>query len=353
MASGQASVNVVAVGARTPVGLRASFAAAAVRAGISRIAEHPFLVDSAGEPMMVAMDSTLEPDERVDRLKALLISAVDEALENVTKRDTLPVFIALPERNDFFTQADERNIIDALAGHLRGRFRADIHGFAKGNAAGLLALQQAFESLRTPASHALVAGVDSKVERSFLMQLDASGRLASLSNQWGYPPGEGGGAALLTSADPRTNDRSTALMRVASVATGVEKNVIYSDTVNVGAGLTQVFRQAIESSLKSKDATVTAIYCDVNGERYRTQEYLYASTRVDTYLAAPTKFTTGIDCWGDVGAAAGPLLVSLAFASADRGYAEGSHALVWASSESGLRGAAVFELSPRPVVVAA
>ncbi len=52
-----ARVRIVATGARTPVGLYSALsAAAAVRAGISRLAEHPFMIDQAGDPMPAAMD---------------------------------------------------------------------------------------------------------------------------------------------------------------------------------------------------------------------------------------------------------------------------------------------------------
>ena len=49
-------VVVVSLGARTPLGLSAEAAAAAARAGIRRIAEHAFMVDPAGEPLMTAAE---------------------------------------------------------------------------------------------------------------------------------------------------------------------------------------------------------------------------------------------------------------------------------------------------------
>jgi hypothetical protein len=45
---------VVALGASTPVGRDAWSSAAAVRAGISAFAQHPYMIDTAGEPMQVA-----------------------------------------------------------------------------------------------------------------------------------------------------------------------------------------------------------------------------------------------------------------------------------------------------------
>ena len=48
------SVHIVAVGARTPLGLTAESSAAAVRAGIRRLTHHPLFVDRMAEPVTVA-----------------------------------------------------------------------------------------------------------------------------------------------------------------------------------------------------------------------------------------------------------------------------------------------------------
>ncbi|MEQ1829365.1 MAG: hypothetical protein ABL921_25600, partial [Pirellula sp.] len=54
------SIYVVGMGAQTPVGRSALSAAAAVRCGISAYAEHPFMIDKHGEPMVVAMAEWLD-----------------------------------------------------------------------------------------------------------------------------------------------------------------------------------------------------------------------------------------------------------------------------------------------------
>ena len=48
-------LEVVAIAARTPVGLTAATTAAAVRAGISRVIEFPFITRQ-GEPIITAAD---------------------------------------------------------------------------------------------------------------------------------------------------------------------------------------------------------------------------------------------------------------------------------------------------------
>ena len=101
-------LSFIGAGARTPLGLTASLTAAAVRAGLCRIAEHPSVMDKLSEPCMVVMDRTLEAEVRVDRLSALLTHALDDALKDLELDvDTeVPVFLALPEEGEFFTKDD-------------------------------------------------------------------------------------------------------------------------------------------------------------------------------------------------------------------------------------------------------
>ena len=73
-------VYVTAVGASTPVGRDARSTAAAVRASITGFEEHPYMVDTAGEPMRVAMAPWLDVEcEGADRFAELLLPALAEA----------------------------------------------------------------------------------------------------------------------------------------------------------------------------------------------------------------------------------------------------------------------------------
>src|SRR5688500_3123450 len=80
-----ANVYVAALGASTPVGRDAWASAAAIRAGVGGFAEHPFMVDTVGEPMKVAMAPWLDMAcEGLDRFEALLMPAIEQALEPLT-----------------------------------------------------------------------------------------------------------------------------------------------------------------------------------------------------------------------------------------------------------------------------
>jgi 3-oxoacyl-[acyl-carrier-protein] synthase-1 len=129
-----------------------------------------------------------------------------------------------------------------------------------------------------------------------------------------------------------------------SVATEVEKNLIKTDKVCLGEGLTKAFERVFASAgLQAR--SVDHVICDMNGEAYRADEYGFASIRTDEYFIDAGKFLTPADCWGDVGAASGPLFALLAVAAAQRGYSPGSLTLLWTSSESGERSAALVDTS--------
>ncbi|MBL9039587.1 MAG: hypothetical protein JNG84_13810 [Archangium sp.] len=337
-------VRIVGVGARTPIGLRASLAAAAVRAGICRIAEHPTALDRATEPCMVAMDRSLKATERRERLCELVTAALDEALETVAvaATDRVPVFLALPEEGPFFSKADATFVATHVKRHLDARLDVTVDPMPQGNAAGLLGYRRATEALKgTKKALAIVAGVDSQIDEAFLTTLDSAGRLMSSANRWGYPPGEGAGAVVLSNVSLPGTTGDLAYLR--SVGIAEERSLIATDSICIGAGLTAAFKEAL-ATLRSPEETVSFVYCDINPERYRISEYLYAAMRVQQKLPEPTEYIAPVDCWGDTGAATIPLLTALAVAAGQRGYARGPLPMLWASSESGLRGAAVLEL---------
>ena len=102
----------------------------------------------------------------------------------------------------------------------------------------------------------------------------------------------------------------------------------------IGEGLTALFR-----ALAGEPPTVRAdhLYCDMNGEPYRADEFGFATIRAGGLFRDPSAFTAPADCWGDVGAASGPLFLVLIDAATRKGYAPGPVLAAFTSSESGER----------------
>jgi len=340
-------VDIVGLGARTPVGLVADAAAAAVRGGLSAIARHPRFVDKAGEPMMVARDALLPVEvSGCDRCLALAQSPLSDAVRPLVERGAyrrvVPTFIGLSEDRPGRPVDLDLVLADGLrsAGRQLG-LSLDIATIARGHSAGLIAFDIAVERIRSGAVDVcLVGGVDSYIDGATLEGLDATKQLMSGTNRSGFPPGEGAGFCLLASPTFARRASLDALAIVVSVCMTVEPNRIKTDTICIGEGLSAAIR-GVCAPLDPAKGRIEQTWCDLNGERYRSTEYTYAVLRTER-LFVKTHVSHPADCWGDVGAASGPLFACLAAGSWSRGYAKGPRALLWASSEGGDRAAALL-----------
>jgi 3-oxoacyl-[acyl-carrier-protein] synthase I len=85
-----------------------------------------------------------------------------------------------------------------------------------------------------------------------------------------------------------------------------------------------------------------ATWCDLNGEPWRVDEWMYAYIRSVANQPEPMNLQHPADRWGDVGAATGALLLSQAAHDIQRSARRGP-TLVWCASDmSGARAAAVL-----------
>lgn len=346
-------IGIVGMGARTPVGLTAASAAIAVRAGISRIAEHPFMIDRVGQPMRAAIDPILEPGmsgrERFFHLaKAPLIESLSP-LMSAQVSGLRPAFIlCLPEHHPGVPTDLQEYLPQALRKSLPPSWAPqDTIMIHSGHAAGILALDVGRKTILQGISECcIVGGVDSYLSAESLEWLDAAGRLKSYVNRAGFPPGEGAGFCVLASGGFIQRWRLPVLGWVISSGSAMEPSPLASDGICVGRGLSDAIALALRP-LSSGGDKVHQTFCDLNGERYRSEEYAFAIHRVQLAMEDFTRFTTPVDSWGDMGAATGTLLAILALVYGMRGYASGPHSLLWAGSDSGKRAAALLYTDPR------
>jgi 3-oxoacyl-[acyl-carrier-protein] synthase-1 len=340
-------ICVVGLGASTSIGRNAWSSAAAVRAGISGFTQHPYLFDTAGEPMQVAQARWLDSDLRgVGRLEALLLPAIESALSVLQdRRPKLTLALGLPSERPGLA-ADLNARLRAAVLQRFGRVFASVALFPQGHAAGLIAVDAACAGIRGGRFDAcLVAGVDSYLEPETLEWLEAQDQLhgaGRLNNAWGFIPGEAAGAVLLVGRPAADQFQLEVLAAVRSTGRAIEANRIKTQTVCLGEGLTEAFRQALAGLIDSEQ--VTDVFCDMNGEPYRADEFGFAALRTGKAFASASDFVAPADCWGDVAAASGPLFIALATIAGTKSYAKGHRAFAWASSEGGDRAAALLQI---------
>ena len=340
------ALPVLGLGASTPVGRSVAATAAAVRAGVCGFSEHPHMVDTAGQPMRIARAPWLDVGQvGAARLGALLLPAIEEALAplaQVGAQSALRVGLALalppprPGRPDMLAA----DLLKVIGERLPGAF-ARTGSFEVGHAAGCLAMAAAQAGCERGAFDAcVVVGADSYLSPETLEWVEACDQLhggGPLNNAWGFVPGEAAGAVLVATPDAARRGGIAPLGELLACGIGMESKRIKTDTVCVGEGLTQSFRAALQALAPGEK--VHDVFCDLNGEPYRADEFGFSALRTGEHFRAASDFVAPADCWGDVGAAGAPLHVALALVAQRKRYAKGPLAMVWASSESGERGA--------------
>lgn len=353
MTASPEGAEILAVAVVTPVGLDAASAAAAVRAGVSRVRESS-IYDRHLEPHRMA----LVPEDALPQLAeplrerggmtsahARLVRLAGAALgqlAEVVLPSPAPLFMGLREAPtgepdpvgesflaDLATQADAQ--LDVAASRL----------FREGGAAGLYALRAAVERLQgQPDAFALVGGVDTFLDLRRLALLDAEGRILGERVMDGFVPGEGAAVLLLAPPAAARKLGANPLARVVAVGTGEEPGHRYSDEPYRGEGLAGAIQAAFAAAPSAPP--VRCVYAGFNGESLPAKEWGVG------YLRSTARFAPGFaiehpgDCLGDTGAAAGPIMLGLATVGIRKGYRAGP-CLVWCTSDRAPRAAALLQ----------
>jgi 3-oxoacyl-[acyl-carrier-protein] synthase-1 len=302
------------------------------------------MVDTAGKKMVVAAAPYLSTDiTGTERLVELAAPAAVEAVAGFAalaeSKTPIPIFVGLPPPRLGRPKNAAEVILARIRTEVSPYFRiARVTVFETGHAAGTMAIQGAWEALRSGSSDfALAGGVDSYMEPETLEWLESNDQLHSSgeeNNPYGFIPGEASGFVLLASAKAAERYRLSYSLELVTAVTTRETKLIKTDSVCTGEGLIALFR-----ALSGEPPTIQAdhLYCDMNGEPYRADEFGFATIRAGKLFRDPSSFTAPADCWGDVGAATGPLLLMTADAATRKGYAPGPVLAGFTSSESSER----------------
>jgi 3-oxoacyl-[acyl-carrier-protein] synthase-1 len=328
--------------------------AAAVRAGISGVVEHPYYVNWLGDPLESALDPFLTPSlSGPDRFVALAETALLEAIEpldaaHIEPPRSLPLLLALPDLRPGFSAGDAEAIRAALEGcdRLRGRI-GEVRAFPGGHAAGVSVLAMAAGWIsRGVLDACVVGGIESYFHPATLSWLDRSWRLSGAAARSAFVPGEGAGFLLLTSARIRGVGATQPWARVTATGGGLEAATIGKADLCLGKGLIETIRATL--ACVPEGTRINHVICDLNGERYRSEEWGFVCLELGVRFDDPAAFQSPADCWGDMGAASIPLFAMLVCQAVQRGYSTGPLVLLFAGSDGGRRGAVVLRTVTLP-----
>lgn len=209
--------------------------------------------------------------------------------------------------------------------------------FTQGNAAALAALRAAAVDLASGRCRsALVLAVDSLLDAPTLNWLQVSARLKCDGTPTGLQPGEGACALYLRAAEP-----TLALGRFTRMALADEPDCLTSGRHTTGTGLASVL---LDADTAPPDQPLWLL-SDHSGETWRGAELGHAIVRMRAQSAryAEPHIDYPAIAFGDtacVSPLAGAVWALRAFA---RHYAPGGAALIAASSDGPLRGAATLQ----------
>ncbi|WP_244923939.1 hypothetical protein [Enhygromyxa salina] len=302
--------------------------------------------------MTVAADPRLSPQlDGANRLLPMAYAVIEEVAHKLAAaprpyRGPVDLWLALPESRPGFPEHELQTTAKQLTTSLAATgtsLRADLVG--RGHAGVAQVIERAAQEAAVGREVlTVVVGIDSYIHPETLTWLEHE-RLFGPDARNGFHPGEAAGCLVLASPRLRHVLGLPCLATIAGVATAREQRLPGSETGSFGEGMTQALRGAV-AGLQFPDQAVDTIYCDINGERYRSEEWAFVNLREPTAIRAPG-YDAPADCWGDVGAASGALFGVLAVRAWARGYAAGPHALALTGSSNGLRGAILFEQPSR------
>lgn len=333
-----AGLDVVSIGMVTAVGLDAPSSCAAMRARLDGFQETRFTGSPNGRltGAPISLPRNWIGEKRLAHLAAAAICEAFDAAPHA--RGQTALILCLPEdgrpgrpvREDAALLRRIAEIVEVQP-HLRSRI------VAHGRPSGHVALDRARRLIASgEAPFVMVAGVDSYLTAPAIAHYLETRRLLTADNPNGFIPGEAAAAVLLTGSG-RTGFGLFGLGLAREAASIYNKEDLPLRADGMTAAYDAAFRQTgIEMNRLGYRIS------DLIGESYWFKQTALASIRL---LRGRHEFQ---DLWspaeslGNVGAAAVPLMVGMAWTAAAKGYAAGNPVLIEASSDEGACGAAVF-----------
>lgn len=343
------SVYVATAEMLTSVGANAASTAAAVNAGISGVAESPFVNRQLKSIKMAMVPEkilpTLKPDLQKRNLPArhtrlLQLASIALTQLKLPAQEPLPLFLALPEDLPGMEYQVKGNFIRHLILQSEIELNLEQSRVAKvGRAGGLMAIEAAYEYFQNSGhDYLLIGGVDTYYDHNLLARLDAEDRLLLEGSADGFFPGEGAAFVLLASERVK-NNLPFPHIRLAKPGISEEPGHRYSDQAYLGAGLSAAVKQALASVAEPINTLWTSMIYDGFGQK----EFGVALTRASDKLSPDLEIHHPVDCLGDMGAAMGCALIGLASLSAGRNSANTRH-LLCCSSDMAQRSALHLEV---------
>ncbi len=346
-------IYIAGMGMVTSVGADLAMTAASVKANISAYAlsdydnqgDEPLTMTQIPGDFFDALGSVLNGDIQSDPYQARITMMAVAALRDLSLEDKniIPLILGMPDANAVSYNA--HNIVQNMALNFPAIFDQKwCRVLLSGRTAAIEAIQLAYDYLyQSDVPYVLIGGSDTYHNDALINKLDLDGRLLSSGNSDGFAPGEAAAFLLLTRQPELAQVHNDRIIGIHKPAVTMEIGHLYSDKTYHGDGLSNAFRLALENSNSDNaNEAICYIYSSMNGESYWSRELGVACIRNSNAMSKELTIIHPADCYGDVGAATGSLLIALA---ADNLYnnPQNRRHLVYCSSDTEKRSAVVVE----------
>lgn len=334
---------IIAAGATNAAGYTLKALDLAFRAGAAGFERSRRFRDRwSGEPVVTATVDGIEVLTAKERMLTLARMAIDDCLSGVKVHSQVKIalLLGLSEERPGFEEAAQTELVKQIAG---GYERIDTHQCmvtSGGSAGGFVLLELAEQLLREGKVDACLAGgVDCFTDIATIDWIEQFGRLQNSQNPNGLIPGEGAAFVLVANRQRATSLQLPVLCELLAHYVAEEPDPWFTGRPTMAKGLTEALQGVFDKTGVQADP----VYCDMNGESWRADEWGYAYLRSAENIGNPLRMLHPSGSIGDVGAAAGFTCAALAAHSLFRGDAERGSILTWAASgASAFRGAVLL-----------
>jgi len=206
----------------------------------------------------------------------------------------------------------------------------------------LTTLQRARQLLASGrVNRCLVGGVDSLLEPRWLEACNELRILKTAIHPVGFMPGEGAAFLLLEQAALAHREGRPVLALVGGESAQQGAAHRFSAPPPDGRPL----REALRASLRQAGQPCTALYCDLNGDSVRSQDWGMALVHLRPEYS-PTRIIVPAESFGETRAAYGYMAACQAIQALARGHQPSDTLLVGAAADNGRRGS--FTLTRQP-----
>jgi len=344
-----------AISGVTPIGGNIEQTCCAIRAGINLFEEHelfecePF--DSEWDPPLPLVASAYPfNDPLADGFTRMLDMAIQSLKEIVNNlkfgRKNLArcgLLIALPEQDKVTDSWQlQEKFINTLCG------KTGLSGFSikdivfQGRTGGLQQLQSAMSYINSgQLDYCIIAGVDSFLADDRIQFFDKNWRIKSDRSADGFIPGE---ASVMFAIEKDKTARARGInsrVSIETVAFGHECNAITGDKQSTGTGCSEVLDKVM--SQVNATSPIEWTISDMNGESYTGREWGTVLVRNTEKFSPNHQLDHPVDCVGELGAAMGTLMVSMAVHAFSHDYHKANEVYLTNSADNGDRAAALLK----------